>query len=322
MTKVVVTGATGHVGGYVVDRLARLGCEVVAASRAGRLPAPPFGALGPAPGVRALSLDVARDAAVDVLAAELEGAALVHLAGWYPPATAASSPADRRVLLDVNVLGTQRVLEAARRCRRVEVVVYASTFEVYGPPSAPGPVTEETRPMPVNDYGVTKLAGEDYLFAFAAEQGTRAISLRLPAVYGPGEVVSRALPNFLRAVSRGTRPVVYGDGGDERDQIHAADSALAVERALFTSAAGVYNAADGARHTILDLARTAMQVAGMSGEPERRPAEKPRVDFHMSIEKARRDLGFTPEVTLAAGMEEELRWLRKISDRAGETGSS
>jgi nucleoside-diphosphate-sugar epimerase len=283
---VIVTGATGHIGRYVVDRLARDGHDVVAASRSGAVPLPPFGS-GAAPPVRTLALDISHDGAVDALARVLaRPAVIIHLGAWHPPATAASTAADRRALIEVNVLGTQRVLDAARLSGTVDALVYASSFEVYGPPTRPGPVSEDDPTWPATDYGATKLSGEDHLFAFAAETGVRALALRLPAVYGPGERVARALPNFLRGVAAGERPLVHGDGSDRRDLIHARDAALAIARALEPQAGGTgrYNVSDGVPHTIAELAEAALRVAGMTGAPDRRPTEKPPVDFHMRID--------------------------------------
>lgn len=309
--KAVITGATGHLGRYTTALLAERGYEVVAASRSGALPEQPFGQRG-ARATRAIQLDITSDAAIDILAQELgPDVALVHLAAWHPPATANTGPGDRAQLLESNVFGTMRVLDAARRSRRgVGVVVYASTFEVYGVPEAPGPVNEHARLNPVSDYGATKLSGEDHLFAFAFEEKTRAVALRFPAIYGPGEETPRALPNFLRAVARGQRPTIFGDGEDLRDQIHAWDAALAVDLAISSGQSGIYNVADGRPHSIRELAETALRVAGVSGAPEVRPREKPRMDFHMDIRKAASELGFKPGVDLTTGMREQLEWLR------------
>lgn len=315
--KVVVTGATGHVGAALCQHLGSSGWEVVAASRGGEQPKPAFEAL-PERGdvhVRALALDLASEAVVDVLAKELgPDVSLVHLAAWHPPATAASTPLDRDRLIEVNVMGTLRVLDAVRAASGARKVVYASTFEVYGIPEGPGAVSEEAATRPFSDYGATKLAGEDHLFAFTAEEGVPTVALRMPAIYGPGERVSRALPNFLRSVARGERPKIYGDGGDLRDQLHAADAALGIECALRGSLTGAFNLADGEAHSILALARAALSVAGLAGEPELLPAQKKRFDFHMSIDKIRRELGFEPRVRLEQGMAEQLRWLRTLAD--------
>lgn len=307
--RVVVTGATGHLGRYVVHALAARGLPVTALSRSGQLPEPPF-AEQPGRGVSAQALDLEREDAVDALSHMLGAeTALVHLAAWHPPATANTTPEDRRRLMSANVLGTMRVLEAARK-RPTAVVVYASSFEVYGLPERPGPVDENARLTPISDYGATKLAGEDHLLAFAYEQKTRVVALRMPAVYGPGELTARALPNFLLQVARGERPRVFGTGRDLRDQLHGRDAAFAIERALESDASGIFNVADGLPHSILELAQTALQVAGMSGEPEQAPSDKPSYDFHMSIDKARRELGFEARVALAEGMAEQLSWLR------------
>ncbi len=308
--KVVITGATGHIGRNLVALLAGQGWHVVAASRSGAMPESPFELSTGSWPVRTLALDVASETAVAALAAELgPDVPLVHLAAWHPEATAASSIDDRRCLIEVNVMGTMRMLEAVR-VSGAKAVVYASTFEVYGIPSGHQPVTEDSGTHPFSDYGATKLAGEDHLFACVTEQGIRAIALRMPAIYGPGERVARALPNFLRSAARGERPRIYGDGSDRRDELHAQDAALSIERALVANGSGIYNVSDGQPHSIVELARTAMQVADMDGEPEFHPANKTRFDFHMGIDKNKAELGFEPKVALTDGMRQELRWMR------------
>lgn len=320
--RVVITGATGHLGVYVVDHLVSQGHEVVALSRSGARPAPPW-KRPERREVRAARLDITQDDAVEELRTWLRPGpraetALVHLAAWHPPATARTSAADRERLLATNVYGTMRVLEAARRPSRdapspVGCVVYASTFEVYGEPSEL-PITEEHRTYPLNDYGLTKLSGEHHVAAFGYEEKVRTVSLRMPAIYGPGETTSRALPNFLRAVARGERPVVYGAGEDLRDQLHGRDAALAIELALSSKARGVFNISDGEAHSVREMAQLAMQVAEMEGEPQVQPQAMERRDYVMSIEKARRELGYAPQVKLRVGMEEELGWLRADGD--------
>ena len=307
--KVVVTGASGHVGRYAVDALVRASHEVIAVSRAGTTPAEPFGKPPRRAQPSALALDLALEASVAPLAEALAGAgALVHLAAWHPEQTAGTGRAERHRLLEVNVHGTLRALQAARQSR-VPVVVYASSFEVYG--DAEGDfITEAARLEPITDYGATKLAGEDHLLAFAYEEKARVVALRMPAIYGPGEKTPRALPNFLRAVARGERPAIAGDGGDLRDQLHVADAASAIRLAVERPAHGIFNVADGERHSIEQLAQLAIELGGLGGEPERRERAKPRRDYHMSIDKARRELGFTPSVSLRAGMAEQLAWLR------------
>lgn len=277
--KVVVTGATGHLGTATTRVLKERGHEVIGLSSKDALPA-------------------------------LDGkTALVHLAAWHPPATASTTAEDRRKLLDVNVFGTMKLLEAARE-KRVTSVVYASSFEVYGKPES-SLIDEDHPTRPLSDYGATKLAGEDHLMAFAYEEKTRVVALRMPAVYGPGEKTPRLLPNCLNKVARGERPIIEGDGGDLRDQLYVDDAALALALALEKdSAHGIFNIADGKEHSVAEIARLAMKVAGMSGEPDVTERKKPRLDYHLSIAKAERELGFAAKVSLEDGMRRQLESLR------------
>lgn len=309
--KALVTGATGHLGRYTVDALARAGYEVIAASRSGAVPELPFGATERSGVVRGLSLDLTADSAVGALASALQStAALVHLAAWHPEQTAATGARERRALIECNVHGTLRTLEAARRSG-VSVVVYASTFEVYGDVDGI-PITESSRLRPITDYGASKLAGEDHLLAFAFEEKTRVVALRMPAIYGPGEKTPRALPNFLGAALRGELPALHGDGADLRDQLHVSDAARAIVLAIQGEAAGIFNVADGQAHAVRELAEVAIEIAGLSGAPRQLDRSKPRRDYHMSIEKAGRELGFEPRVSLRSGMLEQLDWLRSL----------
>ena len=288
--KVVFTGASGHLGTALRACLEKRGHEAV--------------------GLTSKELDLRDDTAVTYLGSFLKDRpVVVHLAAWHPPATAATDALDRRRLLEVNVMGTMRVLEACRG-GQVSAVVYASSFEVYGRPES-SRIDEDHPTRPLSDYGATKLAGEDHLLAFAYEETTRVVALRMPAVYGPGEKTPRLLPSCLGKVARGERPVVEGDGGDLRDQLYVDDAAKAIALAIETeSATGIFNVADGEPHSVAEIARLAMKVAGMGGDPATAERKKPRLDFHMSIATARRELGFVPDIAIEEGMRRQLASIR------------
>lgn len=287
--KVVVTGATGHLGRATCALLAARGHEIVALSS------------------KDVDLADERTAVAKLSPHLLSPAALVHLAAWHPPATAATTAGERRRLLEINVMGAMRALEAARAA--ATCVVYASSFEVYGAPES-ALIDEDHPTRPLTDYGATKLAGEDHLLAFAYEEQKRVVALRMPAIYGPGEKTPRLLPSCLAKVARGERPVIEGDGGDLRDQLYVDDAARAIALALEKDVTGIFNVADGSAHSVAEVAKMAMKIAGMSGEPEAAERKKPRLDYHMSIAKAARELGFAPQVSLEEGMRRQLASLR------------
>jgi nucleoside-diphosphate-sugar epimerase len=316
--KVLVTGARGHLGAHACARLALAGWEVVAASRTGKPPQVAFEPVQHPGNLRPLVLDLSSESVGEVLGKELgPEVSVVHLAAFQPPAEADSTAADRSLLIELNVMGTLRLLDAVRENGGARRIVYASTCEVYDMAESEVALSESAATRPLSDYAATKLAGEDHLFSFAAEEGVSGIALRMPGVYGPGQRSSRDVPDFLRSVARGERPKIQGDGRELSAQLHVRDAALGIERALTSRAEGACNLADGEPHSRLELARTALALAGLDGEPELVPAQKARWGYHLSIAKARAELGFEPQVRLAEGMAEELRWLRSLSGNGG-----
>jgi nucleoside-diphosphate-sugar epimerase len=197
--RVLVTGATGQLGEELVARLLEGGHEVVAVSRSGAC-AHPHGRL------ESLRLDLAREDAVARLQPHLRpDSAIVHLAASKPLAPTGAE--QRAALLEQNVFGTLRVLEAARRERGgASVVVYACDAEVYGS-SRPGELLDEEAFLrPASDYAASKLSGEDHLFAFEFEEQVRCVSLRFGSFYGSGTRRPGLFPDLLAACARRVRP--------------------------------------------------------------------------------------------------------------------
>ncbi|MFO1050641.1 MAG: NAD(P)-dependent oxidoreductase [Planctomycetota bacterium] len=185
--RVLVTGGTGCIGSSTVRWLIDLGAaEVIATSRAaqpGSLPL--WFESWPQPRVRVAALDLADGAAIDRLMREHAPTHVVHLAAFQTPDCEANPLGG----MDVNVGGTLRLLEAARRAEpRVHRFVFASSAAVYGLRSRyPGPTVRESDPLaPVNLYGVWKLASEELVRLFHERHGLDAISLRLNTTYGKG----------------------------------------------------------------------------------------------------------------------------------------
>src|SRR6202035_3306079 len=162
------------------------------------------------------------------------GAALAGIESIIHLAAAGSvvmSVADPVMNFEANVLGTFRVLDAARRAG-VERVVLASTGGALIGDATP-PVDESSLPKPISPYGASKLAGEGYAHAFAKAYGLRTVALRFANVYGPWSERKRgAMTMFFRAIQAGEPIVIYGDGSASRDYAHVEDISRALELAL------------------------------------------------------------------------------------------
>jgi nucleoside-diphosphate-sugar epimerase len=308
--KVLVTGATGHLGREVVALLLQRGHEVVAVSRSG---SPDLhGSVGQGEQLQSLRLDLAREDAVAQLRPYvLPDTAIVHLAATRPHVATVAE--ERGALLEANVFGTLRVLDAARRQNGgASVVVYACDAEVYGSSLAREPLDEAAFLRPNTDYAVSKLSGEDHLFAFEFEEQVRCVSLRFGAFYGSGARTPQPLTALLEACARREPPVVAGHADERCARIHVRDAARAVERALLAPVSGRFNIADGEPQSLAEAARLALTVCGATEEPRFHASGAPARRLELELTRARTELGFEASLSLTDALREEWQRLQGL----------
>jgi UDP-glucose 4-epimerase len=305
---VAITGASGHLGQWAIAAVRAAGHEVLGISRRA-LTAPTISGLAfeAPPWLQADLADPGCGATLREALRDVD--AVVHLAGHIPGDTAASARDDALATLHANALGTVHLLDALSGTPHLRGVVYASTFEVYGRPLE-SPIRESHPAQPLGYYGATKLAGEHYLRIFGADRGLPCASLRLPAVYGPGDRLRRAVGNFVRGAAEGRPPEIHGDGEDRRELVYVADAAEAIVRALAARADGPINLGSGRGFSVLQIAETVQRVAGLDSAPKRLPRQKPRLDYVLDVELARRVLGWQPRTSLEHGIAAQLAWVR------------
>jgi nucleoside-diphosphate-sugar epimerase len=290
MGTVLLTGASGFLGGAVLERLTRRSHRVITLGRTVPRSARPASHLAADLGEPATILRH-REALRQVeLAAHLGG----HVLHAAAPASDDPVQAAR-----VNVAGTARLLAALPPSLRG--FCFASTLDVYGPPRS-CPVREDHPPAPATHYAASKLAAETLLEVWSGRHGVPLAVLRLTHVYGPGDPSAKAVPSFLRACLRGERPRVRGDGSDVRDYVYVEDAADAVVRALELRAAGTFNIASGAGISIRQLLAAVRLATGSSVEPAWLPAVRPASRVILDPGRARVALGWEPRIGLAEGL--------------------
>jgi UDP-glucose 4-epimerase len=207
----------------------------------------------------------------------------------------------------VNVLGTVRVLEAARK-HDAQVVFSSTGGAIYGECERPAPESKER--LPLSPYGTAKLAAEEYLASYNRLYGSEHVSLRYGNVYGPrqdphGEAGVVAI--FFNCFLAGTTPKIYGDGRQTRDYVFAEDVARATLAAVGRS--GVYNVGTGRETSVLELYDLCRRVAAANVEAEpapERPGELQRSVLDPAL--AERELGFRAERDLEDGLRETWGW--------------
>jgi UDP-glucose 4-epimerase len=231
-----------------------------------------------------------------------------HLAAQADVATSVAQP---DYDAEVNVVGTVRVLEAAR-AHGAQVVFSSTGGAIYG--ECDGPAGEEAPRRPISPYGLSKLACEEYLAGWNRLFGERHVALRFANVYGPRQAATLeggVVSIFLERIAAGEPPTIFGDGGQTRDFVYVADVVRGILAAVGHEG-GVFNIGSGVETSVNELytacARAAGSTAAQSYGPTR-PGDVVRSVIDPT--RARAELGWQPQVSLDDGLRATLEWLTK-----------
>jgi nucleoside-diphosphate-sugar epimerase len=212
-----------------------------------------------------------------------------------------------------NVDGTLQVLLAARDAG-VRRLVFAASSAAYGN-TAVLPKREDMRPQPLSPYALHKVMGEQYCQLFTRLYGLETVCTRYFNVFGPrqqpGSPYSGVISLFIEALANGRRPTVHGDGRQTRDFTYVSDVVAGVLACCEASgvAGEVINVAAGGRVSLLELIETLQLILDADVEPEFGPEREGDVrDSQADIFKARKLLGFEPQVSFEDGLRRTVEW--------------
>lgn len=309
--KALVTGGAGFIGSTLVDRLVGEGHEVVVIDDLSSGKEQNLSDASSAGRVELVVGDVRDEETTEVIVRHAPEV-VYHLAAQ---ADVRVSVADPVLDAGINVIGTLRVLEGARRAGTAKVVFASSGGTIYGEPDPSVLPVDESHPQrPVSPYGVAKKVGSDYLFAYAALHGTAWTSLALANVYGPrqdphGEAGVVAI--FAGKLLGGEPCTIFGDGDQTRDFVYVGDVADAFVRAGAVGVADglLINIGTGAETSVNELYTAMAEAAGVGAEPVYAPpraGELARSALDNAL--ARQELGWEPQVELAEGSRLVLDW--------------
>ena len=311
---VLITGAAGFIGSHVSELLLTEGWHVRAVDSLSENYSPAV-KLGNISGFRHHpSFTFVHD---DLTTARLEPLvegvdAVIHLAA--EPGVSKSWGEAFPTYVQRNILATQRLLEAAA-CAHAPRVVYASSSSVYGPTLEP--MHETSRLAPVSPYGVSKLAGECLVGAYAHERGVPTVSLRFFSVYGPRQRPDMAIHRFTEALLDGREVSVFGDQVQLRDFTYVGDVARAVVSAATASIASgtVLNIARGNPVSVPEVLRLLEdEVRGEASVVRlpHRPGDTSQT--HGDSSAAGTVLGWHATTDLSLGLKHQVAWHRSLRD--------
>ena len=316
--RVLVTGGAGFIGSHVADLFLSEGYEVeiiddLSSGKRANLPA---AATFHETSVNSpQAAEVIRKGNFDIV---------VHLAAQMDVRKSVADP-----LFDAttNILGTLNLLEAIRETGRNTRVAFTSTGgAIYGDFNKP-PNVETFAKDPESPYAISKLAAEYYLAYYGRLHGIDHVAMRFGNVYGPrqdphGEAGVVAI--FCTRILEGKPLTIFGDGLQTRDYVYVGD----VARAVYLGAtreipptgrvdARAFNVGTGLGTSVVDLAKLLQQGAGSNAEisfAPKRPGEQQ--ESFLDASKARTDLGWEPQVSLAEGLAKTFQWAEQAAQHA------
>ena len=299
MKKVVVTGGAGFIGSHLAEELVRQGYQTIILDDL---------STGRMENIEKLlkneNVEFIRGSVTDLSMLKKlfkDTSYIFHLAAIPSVPRSIKNP---QATHEVNVNGTLNVLLAAKE-NTVKKVVYASSSSVYGD-TPTLPKKEDMTPHPLSPYAVTKLAGEYYCQIFHEVYKLPTVCLRYFNVYGPRQDPSSqyaaVIPRFIKMVSEGNPPIIFGDGEQTRDFTFVKDAVEANILAAESNASGLFNIARGESTTINHLAKLIIGLIGNNVEPVH---QEPRLgDVRHSLADISRasTFGYRPKYSLEAGL--------------------
>lgn len=310
---VLVTGATGLIGGWLVRGLLDAGADLVCLVR-DWVPQSEFVRAQLEDRVKVVRGDVVDRALLERTLGEYEIDTVMHLAAQTIVGIANRNPIST---FETNIAGTWSLLEACRRSPTVEQIVIASSDKAYGDHEVL-PYTEDAPLQGVHPYDVSKSCADLLAQSYAVTYGLPVGITRCGNFYGGGDLNwNRIVPGTIRSVLRGQRPVIRSDGQYVRDYFYAEDGAM-VNMILAESLANdpelrgqAFNFSNEIQVTVLELVERLLGLMNSKLEPEIRSGATNEIRHqYLSAAKAREKLNWHPLFSLDDGLRRTIDWYK------------
>lgn len=306
MAKILVTGGAGFIGSHVADAFIAAGNEVTIIDNLSTGVRDYVN-----PQARFIEADITDRERVSAIMAEVQPEVINHHAAHIQVGYSVENP---HFDAQVNIFGLLNIMEAAKQVGSVRKLIMASTGgAMYG--HKPVPFVETMLPQPLAPYGISKRAGEMYLYFYHQQYGIPYIVLRYANVYGPrqnphGE--SGVVAIFMEKIQKGEEPVINGDGSNTRDYVYVSDVVQANLLALQSSKTGEFNIGTNTETSTSEVFGKVVQVMGANIAEKHgpaRPGEQLRSVLDYSL--AQRELGWSPQVLFAEGVQKTADYFRQ-----------
>ncbi len=309
--KALVTGGAGFIGSHMVDRLLELEYKVVVMDdlSSGKIKNLNAGAVFH-------HTDITQKTMGEIIQRE-QPDLVFHMAAQTSVTKSTKNPIDDT---NANVIGTMQVLEASRRVG-VEKVIYSCTGgALYGDPDKI-PCMDDTVPVPVSPYGMSKWIAEQYLEYYYRQYRLNFTSLRYGNVYGPrqdphGEAGVIAI--FCQAMLDGKQPQIFGDGTQQRDFISVSDVVDANIAAIDRGDGMTINIATAEATNVTKIFEMLRSIIGYKWDPLYAPQRTGEVyQIALDWSRAAKELDWSPKISLEEGLQMTVDYFKKALNPTG-----
>jgi CDP-glucose 4,6-dehydratase len=310
-----VTGGTGLVGNWLIQRLIAAGADIVCLVR-DWIPNNELVRTRAIEQIKVVRGDVRDREVLERILGEYEIDTVIHLAAQTIVTIANRNPVST---FETNIAGTWNLLEACRRSPRVKQIVIASSDKAYGDQEVL-PYDEKTPLQGQHPYDVSKSAADLIAQTYAVSYHLPVVITRCGNFYGGGDINwNRIVPGTIRSILRNQRPIIRSDGNFVRDYFYVEDGAaaymlLAEKMAEYPNLQGeAFNFSYGIYNTVLEVTRQILNLMGSSFEPEiRNEADNEIRNQYLNADKARKILKWSPLFTLEQGLNKTIEWYRSF----------
>ncbi len=310
-----VTGGTGLVGSWLVQRLVNAGADVVCLIR-DWVPQSEIVRSHWIEQIKVVRGDLRDRALLERILGEYEINTVFHLAAQTIVTIANLNPIST---FESNIGGTWNLLEACRRSPRVKQIVIASSDKAYGD-QEDLPYNENIPLAGQHPYDVSKSCADLIAHTYAVSYNLPVAITRCGNFYGGGDLNwNRIIPGTIRSVTRGQRPIIRSDGNYTRDYFFVEDGVaayflLAEKLAVHPELKGqAFNFSNESPIKVIDLVHLILKIMGANLQPEIfNEANNEIRHQYLDASKARQTLGWKPHFTLEEGLKNTIAWYEKF----------
>lgn len=313
---ILVTGGAGFIGSHLVDRLLKEGKRVTVIDNFNSFYSPEtkrenIAAHLTNPSYNLIEGDLRNVDDVQKAFASGPFDVVVHLAAMAGVLPSLQNPA---LYMDVNVMGTQRILDAITAQTTAPYLVFCSSSSVYGERSTEKFSESDMTDRPMSPYAASKISAEVACFAAPRTKGLNVICVRPFTVFGPRQRPDLAIRKFCQLIENGEPIELYGDGSTKRDYTFVLDIVAGIASAIELQPPGfeIVNLGRSNPVTLLEMIDAIQKALGKKAQIIKRPMQNGDVPYtYADIDKARRLLNYAPATSFETGISEFVSWFRK-----------